>query len=96
MVVAAWRGEVLLAASSPRRCDLTTLTTHVLSKVSLLHRIVSLRIACSSRTIERLPSEGFLAPGRNLAEAAPYAAASTATAATRLWNTMRWQFLPRA
>lgn len=63
--MAAWRGVVRFEASSSRRCDLATLTTHILSEVSLLHSISSLRIACMHivRTIKRLPPEGLLASG---------------------------------
>lgn len=41
--------------------------------------------------IERLPSEGLLASGHNLREAAPSLHASARTA-TRVMDTMRWQY----
>jgi hypothetical protein len=44
--MAAWRGVVRFEASSSRRFDMTTLTTHILSEVPLLHSITSLRIVC--------------------------------------------------
>jgi hypothetical protein len=95
--MAAWRGVVRFEASSSRRCDLTTLTTHILSEVSLLHSIRSLRIVCMHNVyaIERLPSEGILASGHNLREAAPSQHAFARTA-TRVPDTMRWQLSPGA